>query len=342
MIEHPSQTWEGGAEPAVSVVVSSFGRSGYLAELFDALEQQDLGYDAFEVVVVDNGSKDDTWATLQQLVARTPLRLLAVHLPENRGPGGGRNAGAGRARAPVIAITDDDCLPTPGWVRRVRDAFADGVVSVLQGRVEPRPEELAQAAPWDHTIWVTEPSPFFETCNVAYRRDGFDAVGGFDEDDPLFRPRSGRAFGEDAVLAWRILERGGAAAFADEAVVHHRCVPGTFLDHVRDVRHAAGFPGLAQRSPLVAEWLRGGLFLSGNSFAFDLGVLGVVASLGVRRPGPLLALAPWLWFRGTRAVRQAHGDLPRAAVVLAQFAAVDATILASLLEGSVRHRRLIL
>src|SRR5690606_38050796 len=143
-------SWDVGAAPSVSVVVATYGRSGYLGDLLAAFEDQDLPTDDFEVILVDNGSGDDTWPVLAGLAARSPLRLLALHLDQNQGPGGGRNRGAAHARGRVVAITDDDCLPTPVWVREVRDAFDDRTVSVLQGRVEPPARDQADAAPWDH------------------------------------------------------------------------------------------------------------------------------------------------------------------------------------------------
>ncbi|MTV24579.1 glycosyltransferase family 2 protein [Nitriliruptoraceae bacterium ZYF776] len=337
-----SPSFDAGPVPAVSVVIATYGRSGYLAELFARLADQDLAPEAFEVVVVDNGSTDDTWPVLSDLVATSPLRTRAVRLPVNRGPAGGRNAGAAHARAPVLAVTDDDCLPTPAWLPGIVAAFEDAEVVVAQGRVEPDPATRDAAGPWDHTIWVVEATPLFETCNVAYRRERFVAVGGFDEHDPLLRPGSGRAFGEDAVLGHELQRDGGTAAYVADAVVHHRCVPSSWRARMRDVRHAAGFPGLARRSPLVARWLRLRLFLSGDSAAFDLLLVGLAAAVARRRAWPLVAALPWVWFRGHRALRQAHGDPVRAAVVLAGYLGVDATILASLLRGSLRHRRLVL
>jgi GT2 family glycosyltransferase len=334
-----SRSWDGPI-PSIAALVSTYGRSGYLAELLAALEGQDLPDDDMEVVLVDNGSTDDTWEVLQRAVAVTPLRLLAVRMDRNRGPAPGRNAGAARVRAPLIAITDDDCLPTASWLREIRAAF-DGGADVLQGVVRADPRGADSMAPWDHTIWVTAPTPFFETCNVAYRREAFERVGGFDEDDPLLHPANGRAFGEDACLAWEVQRTGGTATFAERAVVHHRCIPSDYAHWLADQRQLEGFPGLARRSPLVAQWLYRGVFLDRRSARFDLAVAGVAVALVRREAWPILAVAPWLHTRWGYARHRAK-SVRGAPGVLIRLAWSDTVALAAMARGSIRHRRLVL
>lgn len=333
-----SAGWAGPA-PTVSVVVATYQRPHYLAELVASLEQQDLPAEEYEVVIVDNGSTDDTWSVLSALVEASPRRLAAVRVGTNAGPAPGRNAGVLETRAPLLAFTDDDCLPTPSWLRQVRLAFVGGA-DVVQGAVAPDPAGEPTMGPWDHTKRIRRPTPFFETCNVAYRRPAFDRAGGFDEDDPLLHPPSGRAFGEDACLAWAVQETGGAAAFAPQALVHHRCVASTYERWLADQRELAGFPGLARRSPLVARWLHRGVFLNKRSEEFDLAVLGVVVAAATRRPVVALVALPWLR-RRWRDVRGLAPDGSRLAL-LGRLAGSDAVALAAMARGSIRHRRLVL
>lgn len=333
-----STTWE-GPTPSVAAVVATYGRPAFLEGLFRGLEHQDLDVGDFEVVVVDNGSTDETWDVLQGWIDRTPLRACALRMTHNDGPAAGRNAAAAAVRAPLLAITDDDCIPTPGWLRTIAAAFDDGI-DVVQGAVHADPVDRDAMGPWDHTKWIRRPTPFFETCNVAYRRSAFERVGGFDEHDPLLRPPSGRAFGEDACLAWDVQATGGAAAWAPGALVHHRCIASDYGRWLADQRELAGFPGLAKRSPLVAHWLHRGVFLDRRSELFDLAVCGGVAAAVLRTPWPLLAGGPWVR-RRWRNARALAGGGPVLGL-LARLAWSDTVALAAMARGSIRHRRLVL
>jgi glycosyltransferase involved in cell wall biosynthesis len=304
-----------------AVVISTYNRADYLRELMECLDAQTRR--DFELVIVDNGSTDET----------ASLGLATLRLDANRGPGGGRNAGVAASRAPLVVITDDDCLPTPTWLERLLSAFDDPDVVVAQGRVDPDPATVDQMGPFDHTITVRGSTPFFETANVAYRRDAFDRAGGFDEHDPVLHPASGRAFGEDALLGAAVLAGGGTRVFVADAVVHHRCVPRTFAQHLADVRQLRLFPALMRRTPL----LRPGLFLNGTTALFDLAVVGVVASIALRQPLLMVNTLPW-FVRRFRTTWWVRGDLR----VFVKFAVSDAVTFWSLLTGSAKYRRVLL
>jgi glycosyltransferase involved in cell wall biosynthesis len=329
--------------PEIAVVVATHRRASFLGDLVSALEDQDLGRDRFEVVVVDDASGDETWPTLERLVQASPLRLDAVRLERNAGPAGARHAGVARTSAPLLAFTDDDCLPRPGWLAGLVAAFAaDPTVDVVQGRTEADPRVRHRQRPWDHTLWVTGPTPWFETCNVAYRRSAYDRVGGFDLDDPVLNPGGGSHFGEDVDLGARVLASGGRRAFAEDAVVDHRVLPGTWRSWLAARRRLADFPALARRSAVVRDATWHGVFLDRSTAAFDLAAVGVVAAAAGRRAWPLVLALPWARSRWREARRWAGSDPVAAAGVGARLAAGDAVALAALVRGSVRHRRLLL
>jgi glycosyltransferase involved in cell wall biosynthesis len=335
-----SAAWDAPAPPRIAAVVSTYRRPQFLPELLDALANQTLAFDQYEVIVVDNGSGDGTWDALADLVATTPLRLAVVSLPANRGPGGGRNAGLALVTAPVVAITDDDCLPSPGWLPAMLDAVAAGA-GLVQGEVHADPA-CTTTGPWDHVKWITEPTPFFETCNVAYRMDLVRQLGGFDEHDALTAQVSGRAFGEDALLGSRLIAAGAQPVFCRQSVVYHRVIPADFAHFLRDQRNLVGFPGLGVRSPQVAQWFWHRYFLSKHTAIFDAAIAGGVVAAVTRRRWPLLALLPWLWRRVPEARRLAGPQRWLTPQRLGQLAVGDAVSLASLVEGSVKHRRVVL
>jgi glycosyltransferase involved in cell wall biosynthesis len=333
-----SPSWSGDI-PEIAAVVSTYRRPQYLAGLVAAFEGQTLARDRFEVVLVDNGSGDETWEQLSALVRDAAFRVRAVRLPANRGPGGGRNAGFAASRAPLVAITDDDCLPSATWLEHVLGGFATGA-DVLQGVVAPDPRE-SERGWWDHTVDISGPSPWFETSNVAYRRSAIDAVGGFDERDPLTAQRGGRAFGEDAVLGARVVAAGGRRGWAGDAVVHHRIVRSTYRRQLGEWRNLRGFPGLVRRSAVGEESLYMSVFLNRRTAQFDLAVAGVVAALLTRRPWLAAAAVPWARRRYLEA-RQRTGSPLEAVGRVAQRGLIESVGLVSLVEGSLRHRKLVL
>jgi glycosyltransferase involved in cell wall biosynthesis len=332
-----SSSWPIGGTPQVSVHISTFRRPHFLPDLIDRLEAQTTPPADFEVVIVDNGSGDDTWSVLCDRVARTPLRMAVLRLDENRGPAGARNAATGVSRGDVLAFTDDDCLPASTWLERLLDA-ANGGAQVVQGRTEPDPQGGGEG-PWARSIRIVGPTSLFETCNIAYRRSAFDAAGGFDEEHGVSARPGGRAFGEDVLLGAKVVAAGGSRAFADDALVHHRNLPASYGDHLRGMRELAGFPALARESKVLTDALWAQVFLTERTAAFDLAVLSGLAALVWRRPALALGAIPWVL--RTWPMTRAHGGRP-GVVRLAQLAVADAVGAAALLEGSLRHRRPVL
>jgi glycosyltransferase involved in cell wall biosynthesis len=326
--EHVSRTWSGAA-PAVSVVVATHDRAGFLGDLLTALEELEPPPGGFEVVVADDGSTDGTWAELERLAAQTPLPLLALRLAASAGPSVPRNTAVTRCRGRLVALTDDDCLPEPGWLRALVAALAGGG-GVAQGRTVPLGH---RTGPWERSIDVRRPSGLYETCNLALSRELFVRLGGF-----ALLPTLGRAprgFGEDVLLG-AAAARAAGAVWAGDAVVRHRWLPGTFRQHLAGRRRLVGFPLLVRELPELRQQLWHRAFLTRRTAAVDAAVLGVAVAAARRRWTPALAALPWLVLAVQEARSRPGRSLP---CRLAQTAAADAVALASLAEGSVRHRR---
>lgn len=202
----------------MSVVVSTHDRPARLAQLLESLSAQTLPPEAFEVVIVDDGSAPETRAAIEAAAARAApgasLRTLRNDIP--RGPGAGRNQGWRAARAPLVAFTDDDCVASREWLRAALEASSHAPAgAIVQGRTEPNPDECSQAGVLSRSIRVEHLGPNYETCNILYPRALLDSLGGFDEGFGL------SPGGEDTDLAWRALESGHASVFAPEALVYH-------------------------------------------------------------------------------------------------------------------------
>lgn len=322
-----SDSWD-EAVADVSVVVATHQRADFLAGLFEALGAQTA---AIEVVIADDGSSDDTWQRLEQLVAAADLPVLAVRLEHNGGPSIPRNTAAAQARCSILAVTDDDCLPEPAWAERIGAAVRTGV-AIAQGRTlppGPRP------GPWDRSIAVEQPSWLFETCNLGFDRAKFLQLGGFPVVNVL--EHLPRGFGEDVVFG-ALAARTGSFRWVPDAVVRHRWIATSYAGHLAGVRRLGGFPWLAREVPEVASRLTAGVFLSRRSLQYDVALASVVAAAAARQPLLLVALLPWLRRVVTSAARR-PGPLPVRAV---QEATADTVGFVSLVAGSVRHRRIVL
>jgi GT2 family glycosyltransferase len=191
----------GGTYPAVSggvlrlsVIIPTFNRSGLLKRLLQALGSQSVGPEFFEVVVVDDGSSDDTQQMLQDYAKEFPASWLRVFRQKNRGPAAARNLAIKEAQADWIAMTDDDTVPCSDWVEQILVAIQRHPFWVgIEGRtVCPDPN------PMGHWVESLRGGSYI-TANMAYRRDLLEQIGGFDDSFPF--PKC-----EDTEIAWRALQ----------------------------------------------------------------------------------------------------------------------------------------
>ncbi|HEY8467038.1 MAG TPA: glycosyltransferase family 2 protein [Solirubrobacterales bacterium] len=206
--------------PDVSVVVSTYNRRDRLPNLLEALRRQTLPRDRFEVVIVNNAATDDTAELLAEAERAGDLRLRVVTRTENVGRARGRDDGWRAASGGLIAFTDDDCEPAPGWLERGLELHRANPEAIIQGRTEPIERELAAVTererPFTRTIRVTGPDPSYPTCNLFFPRVLLERIGGFDLE--AFGASQG---GEDSDLAWRAIKAGAPVVFDDQALVHH-------------------------------------------------------------------------------------------------------------------------
>ena len=330
------------AAPEVSVVVATRDRAGFLDELLEALASQRLAPGRLEVVVVDDASADDTWARLGGAVGRSPLPVLGLRLGGNVGQGAARTAGVARARGEVVALTDDDCVPTPQWLEELLVPFTPVAgrlpAVIVQGRTEAWPADRARAGAWARTVWVLRPTWLFETCNIAYRRADLLAAGGFPGRRDAPADRRGKAVGEDALAGWRVVEGGARLVYRAEALVHHRNLSASYRSWLASHWGKARFPALVRRHRLGRRALSGGVFLGARTAALELALVGAVLGTALRRPWLAAAACPWL----ALAWPEARTRPGAAGLRLLQLLGGDLVGVAALAVGSVRHRRIVL
>ena len=223
--------------PDVSIVVATHNRAHRLPGLLDAIRAQSHPRERLELIVVVDGSTDETAAVLERAVADGDLELRVIALPAGIGRAGARERGWRAARASLIAFTDDDCIPDPGWLGAGIAAADAHPGAIVQGRTEPIAAELdaygGRRLAFTRTIRVRALDPGFATCNIFYPRALLVRAGGFDLE------RYGRVHGsEDSDLAWRAIAGGARAVFAPEALVRHAV---NWLGPLGKLRLAAGW-----------------------------------------------------------------------------------------------------
>lgn len=224
----------------ISVVVPVRNGSRHLPGLFDALERQELERDAFEVLVVDDGSTDGSAALVGRWAALDPERRRLLHT-DGAGPAAARNLGVAQARGEWIAFTDCDVVPHPRWLAELGAAASDGSVEAIEGRIEVTPTSAAATDAFSHFV-VNTTGGLYMTANMAYRRTLLERVGGFDE-------RFTDAFLEDSDLAFRVLDAGVPIPFVAEAIVYHPVIRVTPLGVLRSARRARWLAPFAAKHP---------------------------------------------------------------------------------------------
>ncbi|HEV7179067.1 MAG TPA: glycosyltransferase, partial [Candidatus Baltobacteraceae bacterium] len=178
----------------ISVVIATKDRSAYLERALRAFEEQTAA-PSFEVIVVDNGSSDDTKAVVERQSSKGTYPLTYVFEPEpNRGKA--RNRGIEVAGGYVAVFCDDDVNVPPGFLA-AHEAAHSTTNLVVNGPIlnvasyEDRPKPAM----------ANYSRAFLCTCNVSVPKHALDALGGFDEAFNLYG-------WEDTELGVRLREHG--------------------------------------------------------------------------------------------------------------------------------------
>ena len=218
-------------KPDVSVVICVYDGADTLATSLRSVCAQSFPRERYEVIVVDDGSTDDS----ARIASQFDVELLRR---PHRGLAAAKNTGWQAARGDWVAFTDDDCAATRHWLRYLRAAVdpANGAERALgaAGRIVGFP--LPQAVPryveltggFNTDRHLQHPTfPYAPSGNVIYRREALVAVNGLDERYSSY---------ESCDLHTRLRRRfGGAFRYEPRAVVLHRHYT-TWRDYVRQQR----------------------------------------------------------------------------------------------------------
>jgi GT2 family glycosyltransferase len=215
--------------PSVTVIIITFNSSSTIKDCLLSLNSQI--FRDFDVVLVDNGSQDNTRSVIQSLQPLLTLSLRAMYLDHNLGFAGGNNVAFGHALGHHIALLNPDAFPTPHWLEAlfeameyhpdvgicasklivyghdVIDSAGDGLSTALKGfkRGEGSSKDLYQ-----------ETEYLFGSCGGAslYRKRMLDDIGFFDEEFFLIH--------EDTELNFRANLTGWRVIYVPKAIVYHK------------------------------------------------------------------------------------------------------------------------
>jgi len=201
--------------PKVSVIICAYNAAATLEDCLSSLER--LTYPDFEVIVVNDGSKDAT----SDIARRHPsMRLIET---TNGGLSRARNVGLAAAMGDIVAYTDADVRVEPDWLTYLVQPFLTSDIVACGGPNVPPPDDawLARAVALSpggptHVMVDDRIAEHVPGCNLAVRRDALLAIGGF---NAIYL----RA-GDDVDACWRLQARGGTIGFSPAALVwhHHR------------------------------------------------------------------------------------------------------------------------
>ncbi|MHA2283330.1 MAG: glycosyltransferase family 2 protein [Promethearchaeota archaeon] len=208
----------------ISVVIATYNRSSILKETLQKLDVQSVCPDDFEVLVLDDGSSDDTWEMTASLTTSLRYRLRYFQ-HENRGPGFTQNRGIKQARAKLVLLLADDIWPTPQLLEQHLTAHTENPeenIAVL-GKVVPSTQlpKTVMHKHWDafrHEFSRCEgkrevDSLFFLACNISVKKQFLLQEG-------MFRERQGAAV-EDIELGYRLGRKGLRILYNQLALGYH-------------------------------------------------------------------------------------------------------------------------
>ena len=202
------------AWPLVSVVVCCYNGAQTLDECLQSL--QELEYPDYEVILVDDGSTDGSYE-----IGGKYRNCRRIKVP-NGGLSKARNIGIEAARGEIVAFIDADAYADPDWLYYVVSALDDHGAAAVGGPNLSPPQDgfTAQCideAPGNPTAVLVdnERAEHIPGCNMAYRKDAFNAVGMFDAQH--------RAAGDDVDVCWRLLVANKKIVYHPAALV---CITG--------------------------------------------------------------------------------------------------------------------
>ena len=198
-----------------SVIICTYNRAHLVKRVLHSLARQTIRPEEFEVVVVDDGSRDNTAEVCNALHSELP-NLKYISMGRNTGLARARNVGIAASTGDYLLFTDDDCIAAENWVECLRDAL--GGEKIVAGAVASTTTDfmkLCHNIAQFHAFMPGQkagPKEMLAGANMAFRRSVLSELEGF---------QAGILCADDTELALRARAKGYRTFFAPDAIVTH-------------------------------------------------------------------------------------------------------------------------
>ena len=194
----------------ISVVIPTYRRPALLAVCLEALRNQSVGKNLFEVLVVSDGPDTETELVVRNFSEGLHL-FVYLFTPRKKGPAAARNLGWQTAAGSLVAFTDDDCMPDENWLKSILDSYRYERLIAYTGKIKvPLSKD-----PTDYEINTSNlETAEFVTANCCCTKEALRLTNGFDEQFFM-------AWREDSDLEFKLLEKNIPIVRLDNALVIH-------------------------------------------------------------------------------------------------------------------------
>lgn len=209
-----------------SVIVPTYNRSNEISELLNSLVNQTLDASLFEIIIVDDGSTDNTEPVVANVKLNTSFNVTFLK-QDHKGPGEARNYGMKEAKGEYLLFIDSDCIADENWLT----AYKNRLEKVIQkpagfggpDKVLPSFSPVQKAIDYSMTSFITTGgirghskkgiSKYYpRSFNMGVRKDVYEKIGGMGK----------LRHGQDIEFSHRILSTGESVIKVDDAVVYHK------------------------------------------------------------------------------------------------------------------------
>lgn len=200
----------------ISIIIPVLNAGSHINDCVSSLTNQSFPKDKYEIIIVDNGSKDDTIDRLVQYIGH-----ITILREPKKGSYAARNTGIKIAKGEIIAFTDSDCVADKNWLKELYEGFSSKDIGCVVGAINAYPgKSLVEIYSRNKnilsqkTVLDSRFLPYGQTANTAFRREVFGQIGYFDER---------LASAGDADISWRMqLNTTYKLVYNPKAIIEHR------------------------------------------------------------------------------------------------------------------------